>query len=556
MKIRSLTAAMVCMLIALSHSAQIPGSLPISACPSGSVDMCIYNGISGQLVPDNEEETKGAVTVANLNDTDGDLIDDIGDPLILSLLPGQGLNDDIDLIKVVLHPVPAIQGQKVWLKLNKSGSGVRLWRYSDKKELEGGEVKFSTFLDGKPAVEFSPQELPLTLYLETQNHSTAVRDIELVMKYNGMEDVVTATALWVKNTRIWKTREPCPSSPPCIGIENPEAGGSGNARLVGLDAGYLQNLINIDRVSIDGSRYGHGFNSKDSNSDKGFGGRILFEFLIYPTNVDFFSQFNVQFDCTRQRRTRTMKVTHGGTPGNTSSSVVDFPANMDEANDDPSGSVDEDNTPTYVDVSFDGFPKGWRIYSWDRPGITDIEDGQTYAFWATKNTFKEYVRIQINNNFPGYNMNEDGLLGSRASNKIDWHCVYYTKSGPQNLLEPDIQSISFSNPQKSGPGNGICEVEIFSTSINSGYTAYYIPNDTRWGLSSPNVGTIVIADSLPGSNPKKWVLEHSGRIKVTITAEGSNNFGNNSLFKFSVFRTMTGKINNTSNSSFTVDNGF
>jgi len=373
--------------------------------------------------------------------------------------------------------------------------------------------------------------------------------IELAMKYNGEEDIVTATAIWVENTKIWKTREPCSPLPDCFGGENPKAG---HGRLLGLDEGVLRDIINVDRVSKDGSRYGHGYNSKvpapTDSEDMGFGGRVLFEYAILPTNTDLL-EFNIEFDCTRRRETRSMKSKHGDIPGNVEiggASYMDFPPDSDTANDD-AAPFDEDNIPTKPDGSNE-----WRIYAWDRPGISNIGDGNTYSFWATKNNFEEYVRVKFDGSFSS---NGNGLYGSRVSEKTKWHCVYYTKSGAGNKLEPDMQPISFSNPKKVGPGNGSCIVETFPDALNSAYTAYYIPSTTEWGLSRKNSGVVAKANVLPGSDPRKWILDISGIIRVTIT-EGVSSFGDNSRYEFSVFKTSIEKINKTDIGHISIDNSF
>ncbi|MFN0014742.1 MAG: hypothetical protein ACKVU2_09360 [Saprospiraceae bacterium] len=541
-----------------NSSGQIPASLSITSCPSGSVDISIRNGMSGQLVPDAVEASRGAVTVANKNDTDGDGVDDYQDPSVPYIpnisvpnadpYPAYPTGSDIDLMIVTLHkPVSIVPNEKVYLKKTKSGNGLKVWLYPSK----GKEIMFSKTIDGVMAAEFSVQELPITLYVEALDYS-AKRDIELALKYNGEEDVVNATAIWVNNTQIWKFREECTPVPDCEGPANPEAG---SGVLEGLDNGFLMNAINNTYRSSDGSRYGHGSNRKNNNQDISYGGRILFEYEILPNDL-VMSEFFVRFDCTRRRETRSMKPKYTNAledinadiPGGYEASwpsYANFLHPPDEANDDEQA-TDEDNTPIK-------FNEKWRIYAWDRPSISNISEGSKYTFWATKNNFEEFVRVKIDGDFPG---SGNGLYGSRTSHKKNWHCVYYTKNGPNDLLEPDNTSISHSYPRRAGPGDGACAVQIFSGASNSVFTAYFIPAENKWQFAQKGVGNVgQPANVVQGSNPRQWILVLPGIVQATIT-EGASAFGPGSRFEFSIFKTTSEKINRLDSTWFSIDNDF
>lgn len=556
---------------------QVPTGFAVTACPAGPVDLVIYNGVSGEMVPDAEEETKGAVTVANFNSTDGDDIADYQDPLIQPLLSGQGANVDLDMMKIVLNrPLNSPDASKVYLK--KLGGSIRLWRSPDKQEQTGGEVGF---IGGK--VTFLAKELPQTLYVEATNYSTpklpenptGEKDIILALEYDGIQDVVKATALWVVLSRVWTQRVGCEPSPICI--ENPEPVNGPLDRLRALNGSSLQDRIS-ENISIDGSRYGHGTCRRDAptppNKDQTYGGRILFEFLIYPTAVNF-SLYDVYFDCTRQRKLREMIVEHGEVTGNicldgnVRYKCQEFPQD-DSANDDEQ-SGDEDNTPAFLNESYDGYPKGYRIYSRDRPAISDLYStlSKKQAFWVTKLTFREFVRIKVGEDFAsGTNIQADGngLIGSRASNKIDWHTVFYTRSGASNILIPDDQNISASEPQKDGTGkngNGTCSITFFASAKNAAYRLYYDSATTTWTLVDISSGPTPISTGLlqGGSNPRQWIIV-SAFVRVVITEDPANPFGgvpntnSSSTFTFTVFRSTAGKVNETNIGYYPIENGF
>jgi len=498
--------------------------------------MTIYHGVSMVELPDADETSVGGVTVANLNDTDGDGVIDSGDPLISSggaLFSGE--DQDRDLMLLTLHrPLNCIAGKKITLSAVGAGPGmVNVWKTPQKI----GRISLPK--------EYKCSELPIDVYVEIINYSNEARDIQLKMNYNGGEDLINVTAVWMKKTVAWLTRDECPDCP-----INPEAGKPGG-RLASVD-GPLENIINVTRISQGGSRYGHGYDTSNGTSDVGFGGRILFEFLFYPLNIEP-QLLGVKFDVARHRQTKGMRTLHGGVPGTDLPSLnKNFSEYSDVPNDDE-GQNDEDNeaglTPAY-----DGFPAGYRIYSWDRPGITNIFDAaEQYAFWVTKNNFREFSRIQIFNSTDWINPN--ARWGSRASEMYSWSNIYYTKSGSSNslMIPDDANTVSYSSPKKEGPGNGSCNVTLLSNAINAGYNVKFNYTTQRWELFSPPFGSPSIAtSSAPSGNPRTWTLVYLDRISLQIV-EGSSVFSYDSRFSFSVFRAAN-KINITSQSPIIIKN--
>ncbi len=155
--------------------------------------------------------------------------------------------------------------------------------------------------------------------------------------------------------------------------------------------------------------------------------------------------------------------------------------------------------------------------------------------------FTVCVRINIDNPIPDQGAN--GLIGSRASEKIEWHTVLYTKSGPGHILEPDNSPVSFSLPKKgNNSGTGTCSVEMLSLPTTDGYKLTF--NNAKWRLKGSSIDVEV------SENPTgKWILTDSNKVKVTIT-KGNTPFYPGDNFKFSVFKTASSKVNETGESFF------
>ena len=106
------------------------------------VDMDIANGQGGSLIDEDNEETPGAFTVANLNDTDGDGTVDKDDSDVSATANGR---DEVDLMMLVLRKPEPDLGDKVKFKV--VSGDVKIWEESKKVtevSLTGGTVEFNT----------------------------------------------------------------------------------------------------------------------------------------------------------------------------------------------------------------------------------------------------------------------------------------------------------------------------------------------------------------------------------------------------------------------------
>ncbi|MEO5368146.1 MAG: hypothetical protein H7831_17700, partial [Magnetococcus sp. WYHC-3] len=488
------------------------------------VDLEIYNGLDGysggQLISETDEESKGAATVANLNDTDGDGTADKDDDNVSISGENPAGRNEIDLMKLVLKkPVPDL-GDNVKLRL--VSGDVKIWEKSTKETevaLTSGEKEFNT------------SDLDKTLWIEAQSVSTGLRDIVLELEYNGHKDTVKATGIWViKTARTpWCVRQATSGFPgnPRIG---PPLTPSGTSELPDCDEINIWNLINVTYIACDGSRYGEGTFAKRGINDVMIGGRILWEFEIMPHGA---SALGAVFDVTRQKERRYRQIAWGS---GTLTSIpglpdLDFPENQSPKKDnemptDDGDSSDEDNVPLND-----------HLYSFDAPS-TSIRGG-TEAFVITRVHFREWVRMRISGSFAN---NANGVVeGSRCSAKEDWHLLSYLKRDINGLCVKDADAISYCDPQLQWGGgitsDGTMVVSLLADAVTEGFNAVYDAANQKWTLTGTS-GTPPVSVQKVGAIPAgtTWIITIGTKISVTIT-QGATAFGNGDSFTFSVFKT-------------------
>jgi hypothetical protein len=94
------------------------------------VNLTIFDGQFGAAVSEAEEETRGAFTVANLNDTDGDGIPDSKESFIVPANSNEGRHE-VDLMKLVIEK-PANMEPDTEATLEITSHNALLWKQSDK----------------------------------------------------------------------------------------------------------------------------------------------------------------------------------------------------------------------------------------------------------------------------------------------------------------------------------------------------------------------------------------------------------------------------------------
>lgn len=502
---------------------QIPPSFA-SASFECEVYLDIYNGLydwstntaysGGQLLGSGEKYDKGAVTVANINDTDGDLIDDASDDVVEASAVGR---NEVDLMKLVIRRKGDPVSGNVILELVKGN--VRLWRSPDKTDelvLSGGKVTYAI------------ADLNITLYVEAVNISQALRDIEFHLhRDDKVVDKVRATGVYTTFERSWSDN-----------TTTPLLNTSGAGNLPTCNHPLAKRFNSIWKPFDSDQRYGFGqLQNHDSNNDGVadknlyLGGRILFEFKVYPENAETL----VTFDLARQKKVRGYKMEYGES---TISPFVtiDFPEEMMQDNEKPNDSV---NNSTMEDRE----PNQGLIYSGDRPAtaLNNKANDEKAAFKINKITFREYVRVYVEGGPTTPNDFAQNVEGSRASEWVEWHCVYYVKKADAlgDYEEDNEEGSINSSARRITKGNGTITLGTTSVDMTEAYTVFHTPISNQWLLLDSQAANPVIIDPDAGGN--SWTINTNG-LNVVIQ-QGSTPFEENDAFFFNTFKTESDKIN-------------
>lgn len=421
---------LACSTINAQHSSQAP--VPVKAEETNfecDIVLDIYDaffdwitltpfGGNGQPLSAGPKFSKGAICLANLNDTNGNGIVDKDETDISANSLGR---NEIDLMKLVIRPRDvsiSLSGNIELTKLS-GGPAIKLWR-TPNKVLSTDEVTL-------PAT-ISSSELPITLYVEALEPSQTVRDIVLTASYGNKQDIVRATAYWVDlvNTYGETTDDP---------------------DLVGLGVNECIKFQINNNVQGSSSKYGFG---KFRNNTK-LGGRILFEWQVLPS--DHLAYNLISIDGTRQRSTRNWSVDMNLPTGPDCNFVlkeVKFPFDDNMDNELPN---DDAYHPSKSDACYTAITTLGKFFTWDAPSVVlseEFEQGGAFplyrAFVDDKTNFLEYIRIAPN----GYDFNPlfigaGKLLGSRASDKIEWANAYYTRKNSNFLLSVDDSEYGFNH---------------------------------------------------------------------------------------------------------------
>ena len=399
----------------------------------GPVDLVISNGQGGTPLSEDDEETPGAFTVANLNDSDTSKSGDN----IQNSVPGEK-----DLMKLELkRPTGSADADSVTLTV--AGS-VKLWMESTKVTEETNR-------------DFTASTLPPVLWVEATAGSRILRDIQLTMSCNGQSDMVKATAIWATMTGFRNTNpattltgDAANSDPlsrqivvtrPIFAVgdhiiifsETPDPSGSSPR------AGYTVVAVSGTTLTLDqtlgrawaaGDKVRHGMSAEVGNPEmiRTFlrAGGLLGAYHVSPWAVNGMEmRFTVQpqgiglepgikFDITRQKE--SIGWTEEAAPtgyrwddlvfGDVVPST--FPAGDEIPNDDGwnNNQQDEDNTPNNN-----------YIFSRDTPGVAS--DTANYEQLIMRFNMEEFVRLKLDGSAFA---NQNGQIeGSRCSNKVPWY---------------------------------------------------------------------------------------------------------------------------------------
>ncbi len=432
--------------------------------PPPSINLEIFNGqfVPGMLaVADDKEESVGAFTVANSNDTDGDGKADNADAN--GVLAGPTGRNEVDLMKLVLHkPIPDNGGN---VTLTVVAGSVVLWNketHETKLAMNGNSITFRT------------DELDKEVWVELTAASKTLRDVTLKLTYQTGSYTVRATGIWAKQTGFRNINNPTTLTG-AAGNSNPSNRQIVVADRAGFAAGdhIVIHSITRDATGIwpragfdiaaengktltlnrplgrawaKGDEVRMGMSAEIGNLDmiSSFvegGGKLGAAHVLPVTNNAMEMQFTVGppgigaepgivFDISRQRATfmweRNAKAWIVASRNNSDGTVFspcDFPSQDENPNDDSwnKGQRDEDNIPTNN-----------HIYSRDMPNVVE-----NYAFVdeaIVRHNMFEFVRVRLDG--VAFTNKNGQVEGSRCSPKTPWHSRLHVISDPMNT-EPD-----------------------------------------------------------------------------------------------------------------------
>ncbi|MEZ5032967.1 MAG: hypothetical protein R2787_16375 [Saprospiraceae bacterium] len=419
-----------------------------------------------QALSANDKINKGAVCVANKNDTNGNGDVDWGDNNVLANPVGR---NEIDMMKLVLRPRDAgvsLNGQAMLTKI--SGGTIRLWKTPEK--IPGTQESLPLTVD--------VSTLPITWYIEVKEPSTTVRDIELQVSYGGTIDAVKATAVWVDLVETFD--DP---------TDNTELSSLG---VVGCVKVQIENDI-----ASNGSKFGYGaFRYRSEFGDTKLGSRILFQWQIKPLNTNDL----ISIDGTRQRETSNWKLDISSPfepPCAFAETTTLFPFNEQMDNEFPNDDRSKSNQD--VDACVQTQTVDGRFFTWDVPSVAIHEEKIVEppfplyrAFVDDKTNFYEYVRIApVNYNFNPIFVGPGLLLGSRASEKYAWSSAYYTKKDAYFKLDQDNSEYGHSHLRVNDPTDDISDYPI-SYIINQLNTSYSLGSYSAWVSSFNNEKSVIL----------------------------------------------------------------
>lgn len=356
------------------------------------VDMIIHDGqFGGALSSDehrdpfnpiplyNEEELVGAVTVANINDTDGDnKMDAFDDDGVVGYSPSI---DEVDLMKLrLLRPAPYDGVTPAVLKVARGN--VAFWEESSKINA----VTNTNFV-------FAEGEEEKVIWVEALRPSLfGPRDIVLEYSYRGQKDVVTATAVWAAlSAREYGDRRANASVilPPGDLFAPPEVWAE-------IPTGHKVRS-EVELLTGTGLRP---WPSRGQSGDFGFFNGILMRFTIFPEQ--FHDHPKLNFDITRRIEGANYWLYQDG---HRIENFTDFPQVNDHPNDDEQWKL-QPAGPT----------ENGHMFIYDAPGPNPGGGRVPQVKIAMAANFEEFVRVGI-----GMEPSGNEVSGSLASVNYDWH---------------------------------------------------------------------------------------------------------------------------------------
>jgi hypothetical protein len=368
------------------------------------VNLTIFDGQDGPEVID--EDGSGAVTVANMNDTDADYIPDSADSNGVEETRTGGDKegeDEKDLMKLIIHRPEPYTGGPVFLTASPPDR-VMLWADSKKKVPLTGYEPVSGTMSWDP---FPADDIIAGVEIKTESQTVA--DVSLTLSYGGKSDTVKATGVWAEKTADVGLGE----------VPRSWAQLAGTIWRTQMDEA-LQKFLKPEFFGGTGERPKRIVEGKSE-----FHNVMAMRFTVSPVGVtDHLPR--VRFDITRQMEQQHWRLTDfreaAGLPP-TLDTEVGYPKLWDVGNDDSADEVDESPQPD---------PSG-DMFVIDAPGLIKLESPPpAYVKEWNYNNFREFVRVRLDGKDPvgeveipdpmdpNKTITEYVIDGSRCSPKVPW----------------------------------------------------------------------------------------------------------------------------------------
>jgi len=351
-------------------------------------DLIIHNGLEGysggQEISEQEEESKGAVTIANKNDTDGDTQEDINDDDVSVSGTNPPGRNELDLMNLILEePKPDSIGiQKVRIRI--ISGDIKIYKdgpQGKEQSKSNGEATLTQSISAFQEDHNQNGNNDIKWWVEARSVSQDLRDIEIVYEINPENSTKWIECDRVKATAIWAL---------CTETKHDNTDSYANWTDIPSNV-----QTRIDDSGGFGLRY---------SPDNRYKNVIAFQFIIYPSGIDAFS--DVKFDLTREIHFLDVW-DWDGLPDTTDSEA--WPINIEEPNDD-THDTDESDAPSSQN----------HMYSVDRVGGGPQIKDDAFVELTSQNDYKEYMRVR----FDGVKPSGESRHGSRCSSYKEWHACH------------------------------------------------------------------------------------------------------------------------------------
>jgi hypothetical protein len=336
------------------------------------INLRLFDGQAGGAPRDDREESRGAFTVLNRNNTDAANGRDLAQ---------ERVRGEKDLMRLRLLPPQPDAGGLVTLEIPSGSQRISFWRSSSK----------GTQLRPDPALTFPTSRLPLTLWVEGRRASRRVRDVTLEYSYRPplSDSPCTDTA---KATIVW-----------------------GELRQARHDAGdrIWADLQGSPRPALE--RYCGGFGLRPRGPrPQGVRNCIGLQFALLPAGIA--AERNVRYDIARQKHSDFV-ITDAEDGRELQRESSRFPSG-ERPNDD---GHDRDES---AEPSANGF-----LYSFDGPGTPEPETraGVRASYEAE---FREYLRVRFDGERPTGNQ----VNGTVASPIVRWEARHTWRTDRQGRI--------------------------------------------------------------------------------------------------------------------------